>query len=244
MSMAICPYCSTTLQIPKGTVAGMAMLCGNCNNQFLPPQVSQRRDDDDEEDYTPKKKKKKKGRKKMAANTVATLVILGLIVALLAGLGIFYLMEPSHTKFNDSIVAQYNRMTAVMQTTFQNTRLAGSNLPAFLKHFQPLGGQLQPILKELQEIRAPEDSKYVLQSFNALVESLIKFSDQDVPKLAEILRKKPNDEQAQRELVMALYTIAGHHQSLVHGQNGIAKKYGLHMIQATGDQTFFSIRDR
>lgn len=240
--MAKCPYCSTKLQIPKGTVAGLAMLCGNCNNQFLPPQVSSRHDDD-EEDYAPKKKKKK-GRKKMAGNTLATLVILGCIVLLLSGLGIFYLMEPSYAKFNESIVSQYNRMTAVMQSTLQNSRVAGNNLPAFLKQFQPLGGQLQPILKELKEIRAPEDGKYVLKSFSDMVESLIRFSDQDVPKLVEQLRKKPNDEQAAQEFVRIWYVIADHHQSLVSGQNAIAKKHGLLQIQAGGDRSFFSIRDR
>jgi hypothetical protein len=244
MSMAMCPYCSTKLQIPGNISAGMAMLCGNCNNQFLPPQASSRRDHDDEEDYAPRKKKKRKGRKKMAANTVATLVILGCIVLLLAGLGIFYLMEPSHAKFNESIISQYNRMTTVMQSTLQNSKAAGNNLPAFLKQFQPLGGQLQPILKELKDIRAPEDAKYVLQSFNTLVESLIKFSDQDVPVLVERLRKKPNDEQAQQELALSLIQIAQHHQSLVQGQNGIAKKYGLLQIQPGGERTFFSIRDR
>jgi hypothetical protein len=244
MSMAMCPYCSTKLQIPGNISAGMAMLCGNCNNQFLPPQVSSRRDDDDEEDYTPRKKKRKKGRKKMAGNTVATLVILGCIVLLLSGLGIFYLMEPSYAKFNESIVSQYNRMTAVMQSTLQNGRVAGNNLPAFLKQFQPLGGQLKPILKDLQDIRAPEDAKYVLQSFNAMVESLIRFSDQDVPKLTERLRKMPNDQQAQQELALSLIHIAEHHQSLVSGQNAIAKKHGLLQIQAGGDRSFFSIRDR
>lgn len=242
--MAMCPYCSTKLQIPGNMAPGMVMLCGSCNNQFLPPQVSLRHDEPDEE-YTPKKKKKKKkGRKKMAGNTVATLVILGFIVLLLSGLGIFYLMEPSHAKFNESIVSQYNRMTAMMQSTFQNSQAAGNNLPAFLRQFQPLGSQLQPILKELKEIRAPEDAKHVLQSFSMMVESLIKFSDQDVPKLVERFRKKPNDEQAKQDLALALIHIAEYHQSLVSSQNTIARKYGLLQIQADSSRMFFSTRDR
>lgn len=244
MSMAMCPYCSTKLQIPGNITAGMTMLCGNCKNQFLPPQVARRRDED-EEDYAPrKKKKKKKGRKKMAGNTLATLIILGFIVVLLSGLGIFYLMQPSHAKFNESIVSQYNRMTAVMQNTFQNSKAMGNNLPAFLKQFQPLSGHLKPILKDLQDIQAPEDAKYVLTSFNALVESLIRFSDEDVPKLTERLRKTPNDQQAQQELALSLIHIAENHQSLVNGQNTIAKKYGLLQIQGGSERAFFSMRDR
>lgn len=155
MSMAMCPYCSTKLQIPGNISAGMAMLCGNCNNQFLPPARVAARDDDDEDDYKPRKRKK--SRSKMSTNTVAVLAILGAIVALLGTLGAMYLMQPSHAKFNEVIVAQYNRLTSVIQNTLQ-IRQSNTNLPGFLRQFQPLSTQLQPILKELQELRAPEDS--------------------------------------------------------------------------------------
>lgn len=242
MSMAICPYCSTKLQIPSGIAPGMAMLCGNCNNQFLPPQASKRRDDDDDDDDDVPRRKKKK-RKKLATNTKVTLAILGAIVVLLASLGIFYLMEPSHAKFNEVIVSQYHRMNSVLQSNLQ-VRQNTNNMPGFLRQFQPLSNQLRPILKELQELRAPEDAKYVLQSFTTMVESLIRFSDQEAPQLADRFRRKPNDKEAMNDMLRSLVNIAENHNALVHGQNGIARKYGLLQIQAGGDQSFFMIRER
>lgn len=240
MSMAICPYCSTKLQIPGGIAPGIAMLCGNCNNQFLPPQPTNRRDSDDDEYDVPRKKKK---RRKMATNTMVTLTILGAIVVLLSTLGILYLMEPSHAKFNEVIVSQYHRMHSAMQSTLQ-IRQGTNNIPGFLRQFQPLSNQLQPILKELKELRAPEDAKYVLQSFTTMVESLIRFSDQEAPQLAERFRRKPNDQEAMNDMMRSLVHIAESHNDLVQGQHGIARKYGLLQIETGGEQSFFMLRER
>jgi len=235
MQQARCPHCQQKLQIPDALPPGTMLQCAGCNNQFLPPASSSQQ-------TTEPLRKKKKGRRAKAGSgwttrsiiLVTSLVSIGLLLGTLV---LIWLMQPGYAKFNEQLVAQYNRFNELLSAHVNPRPI--NNLSTFLKQFEQLGPQFHSLQEESKKLRAPEDQKGLLEVHSKLMESMNKFCQSEVPQYLEELKKKPNNEATATEMVKSLYNISTLHESLVGSQNWMAKQHGLLQIQPRADAPFF-----
>src|SRR5437868_7565681 len=114
MRQAKCPYCQQKLQLPDALPPGTMLECSGCNNQFLPPTPSLPA-------ASEPARKKKKGRRAKAVGgwTTRSIILVSSLVSiglLLGTLILIWLMQPGYGKFNEQIVAQYNRFNELLSS--------------------------------------------------------------------------------------------------------------------------------
>lgn len=235
MQQVRCPYCQKKLQLPDTLPPGMMLQCAGCSNQFLPPTPPS--PGNAEPTRQKKKKRKSKARSEWTTRSIILVTSLVSIGLLLGTLITIWLMQPGYGKFNEQLVTQYNRFNELLSSQVNPRPI--NNLSTFLKQFEQLGPQLQSLQDESKKIRAPEDQKGLLEVHSKLIESMTKFCKTEVPQYLEELKKKPNNEATATEMVKSLYNISTLHESLISGQNAMAKQHGLLQIQPRADSPFF-----
>lgn len=240
MAQAICPHCHMKLQLPDNLAPGMMLQCSKCQSQFLPPEpeiVLQ------EVTKTRKKKKlrKRKDRESISIRTLILVCSLAAIVLLLITLGSMYLFQPSHAKFNEQVVASYQRFTNIMQQSLDIRRI--NNVQSMLQQFEKLAPELANVIDEVRNFRPPEDSKGVQSTFISLLEATQRFGNQEVPQLLKKL-KSSNERSIELDLGMAFYRISNLHESLIEQQHHLAKTHGLLQIQVPTNRDSFLARMR
>ena len=235
MQQARCPYCQQKLQLPDALPPGMMLQCSGCGNQFLPPTPAS----PGSAEPTRKKKKRRKSKAGSAWTTRSIILVTSLVsIGLLLGtLVLIWLMQPGYGKFNEQLVAQYSKFSEIL-STHVNPR-PGSDPSTFLKQFVQLGPQFQSLKEETKKIRAPEDQKHLLNVHSQLIESMAKFCQTEVPQYIEEFKKKPNNEATAIEMARSMYNMSTLHESLVSGQNSMAKQHGLLQIQPPSNLPFF-----
>lgn len=224
--------------IPEGLATGTVMQCSSCNMQFLPPEV------DLGDGVSLQLKRKKKRRRRDAddsGSSVNTRAVIGIFVAiglLLAGVGIFYLLQPSHEDFNNSLVNSYTKFQAIVQGNVSSDRPPSPLMP-FLKQFQTLEEKLQPLIAEVRAIKGPADDKHIQTQFVSMLESFSQFSRQCNGEWMEKLKKSPNSQDVLRDAMTSLISISQLHDALLSSQRGLASTHRLFVLQRSPNLPFF-----
>jgi hypothetical protein len=239
MSQAVCPYCNRKVMIPDGLEPGTVMQCASCQSTFLPPES----DLGDGVSLQLKRKKKRRRREEEepSESQYNVRAVIGIFVAiglLLAGVGVFFLLQPGHADFNEAVVQSYTKFQAIVQASVNAERPPNPLMP-FLKQFHTLDDQLQPLLKEVRAINAPADDKQIQSQFVAMLESCCEFSKQCKGEWMDKLKKKPNDQEVMKEMLMSLVRINQHHENLLDYQRSLATTHRLFVVQRSPNMPFF-----
>ncbi|MFT3879250.1 MAG: hypothetical protein QM703_06270 [Gemmatales bacterium] len=234
MQRARCPYCQQKLDLPDDLAPGVMLQCAECGKQFLPPSSIK-----PQSDQPIRRKKRRKARtvQRWTRRSIILVTSLASIVLLIGTLLLLWLMQPGYSKFNDQLSAQYDKFSTIIAQHVSPKPI--NNLTVFLKQFEKIGPQLKDLQVEVKSIRAPEDQKPLLNSLTTLIDSMTRFSQSDVPRFLEELKKKPNNEATATEMVQSLMEIAAIHESLVAAQNSMAMQHQLTMIRPRADAPFF-----
>lgn len=236
MSQAICPSCQKKLQLPENMQPGTMLQCAGCSSKFLPPEPVIKMSV-----VKKKKRRKEKARRPVSTNSVVLYSILSAIVLLLGTLGLMFLLQPSHAKFNEQVVANYQRFSEILKQGMDLKRI--NNLQNFLQQFEKLAPQLTTTLESVRSISAPDDSKNLKVTFVSLIDTIQKFGTVEVPDLLKKLKGSAKDEQVAQSMLGTLMKISTLHESLILQQHEMAKVHGLLQIQVPKDRQFFLSRD-